>query len=169
MCTGLEFALIGGSALSAAGAIQQGTQAKRQGQFQQQQAEADAVAEREAGEVRADKLRKVGRLQKSDARAALAKSGVMADAGSALTIQGDITARSEEDALAEMLTGTNRGRRLEQEGEIARLTGDNAYRSGILGAGKSLLAGGYEYGKLQPGWKRQQPPAPVEDRYVPRA
>lgn len=165
MCTGLEIALIAGTAVSAVGAISQGQQAKKMGQFQQEQAAADAQAEREAGQVRADKLRKMGRLQKSEARAALSKSGVVADAGSALEIQSDITMRSEEDALSEILTGTRRSSRLNQEGELSSRAGDNAYTAGILGAGKSVLSGAASYQALkQPGWKAQQPPAPVESR-----
>lgn len=154
MCTGLEIAFLAGTAISAAGAIQQGKQAKKMGEFQQAQAMEDAKAEREASADRAEKIRKIGRLQKSSARSALAKSGVVADAGTALEIQEDITERSESDALSEILTGENKGRRFEQQGSIAKLTGDNAYTSGILGAGKSVLSGGYQYSQL-PGWKVQ--------------
>lgn len=156
MCTGIEIALIAGSAISAVGAVQQGKQAKKMGEFQQAQAMEDAKAEREASADRAEKIRKIGQLQKSSARSALAKSGVVADAGTALTIQSDIIERTESDAVSEILTGENKGRRFEQEGQMARLTGNNAYQSGILGAGKSVLSGGYQYSTLQPGWKVQQ-------------
>jgi hypothetical protein len=168
MCTGLEWMLIGSTAVTAASTIQQGRDAQELGEFQQAQAQADATAEREAASVRADKIRKAGQAQRSSARSSLAKSGVVADAGTALTIQDSIIKGSEEDALSEILSGSYRSRRIEQEGDLSKLTGDNAMTAGIMGAGKSLLAGGYEYGRNQPGWKRQQPPAPVEDRYVPR-
>lgn len=163
MCISATMMLAAATAVQAVGAISQGQQAKNLGKFQQEQAAADAQAEREAGQVRADKLRKMGQLQKSEARAALSKSGVVADAGSALEIQSDITMRSEEDALSEILTGTRRSSRLNQEGELSRRAGDNAFTAGILGAGKSVLGGAYEYKKTKPGWK-EQPPAPVESR-----
>jgi hypothetical protein len=168
MCTGLEIALLASTAITATSSIQQGREAKKMGEYQQAQAQADSQAEREAASVRADKIRKAGQAQRSAARSSLARSGVVADAGTALTIQDSIVSGSEEDALSEILSGGYRSRRLEQEGDLANRAGENAMTAGILGAGKSLLAGAYEYGRGKPGWKQQQPPAPVEDRYVPR-
>jgi len=156
MCISATMMLVAGAAVSAVGAISEGKQAKKQGQFQQQQAMADAQAEREAASLRGDKIRDQGRRQKSAARASLAKSGVVADAGSALEIQENIIEDSESDAISEILGAGYASRKIEQQGEMARISGNNAFTSGILGAGKSALSAGYEYQKA--GWIKQQQP-----------
>jgi hypothetical protein len=166
MCNPMAVMLIG-TAVQAAGSLKQGADAKEAADtraqelgYQAEQNRADAQVEREAAEVRADKVRKAGGLQKSQARSALAKSGVVADAGSALTIQEYIDASSEEDALTEIITGKHRAKKIEigaatldREAMYERKAGTNAMQSGILGAGKSLL-GAYT-SAAKPGWKTQ--------------
>lgn len=169
MCTGLEILLIAGTAVSAGTAYVQGQQQKKFNNFQAAQATADAAAEREAGAVRADKTRKMGRAQQSEARAALAAGGVEVGSGTPLVIDDEIFKRSEEDALQEILYGSRRGDRLDQEGQGLRMAGSNAGTAGTMGAVGSVLSGGAQlYGG---GWRRvgaQQRPAPVEDRSVVR-
>jgi len=170
MCISATMLMAISTGVQVVGSLMQGSEKQEsydyRAQDQEAQAEqnrADAVAEREAGEVRADKIRKAAAREKSQARSALAKSGVVADAGSALTIQGEISSRGEEDALSEILTGNYRARRLEQSGATAdreaalsRRAGENAWTSGVMGAGKSLLSGAFQYQRAtKPGWTVQ--------------
>ncbi len=150
MCTGAEFFLVAATAANAVGQIVQGNQAKAFGNFQQAQANADAQAEQEAGQVRAAKIRKAGTLQRSEATAALASSGVETGAGTALKIDQYQTRTIEEDALQEMLYGSRKAARLQQEGEAAAMAGKNAQTRGYLGAAASLLSSG---ATLSKGWK----------------
>lgn len=168
MCISAGMALAISAGVQAVGSIMQGQQQKeaadaqaREREYQAAQSRADAEAERGAAEVRADKTRKFAGLQRSQARSSLAKSGVVADAGTAQTIQDYITSTGEEDALAEIYTGQSRGRRLEagaatsdREAGYLRTSGSNAMLSGVLGAGKSVLGAYAETRK--PGWKVQQ-------------
>lgn len=169
MCISATMLLVAAAGAQAVGAIVQGQQQQElanaraaESNYQAAQARADADAEREAAQVQADKIRKAGRYQKSEARASLAKSGVAADAGTALTVQDYVTKSAEEDALSTILTGQYRGRKLDlgamasdREASYQRQAGDNAAMSGFLGAGKSLLSAGYEYKKPASGWKMQ--------------
>jgi hypothetical protein len=164
MCTGFESMMIGFTALSAANQITQGNQAKGFADFQAAQANADAQAEREMGDVRADKVRRAGTRQQSEARAALAASGVEVGAGTALKIFEDISGDTEEAALQDILFGTRKGARLDQEAQALRAAGKNARTAGLMGAGGSILSAGATLTK--PGWKRTQAPAPVEERSV---
>lgn len=168
MCISAGMALAISAGVQAVGAIMQGSQAAdaaeaqaREREIQAAQGRADAEAERAAGEVRADKTRKLAGMQKSQARSSLAKSGVVADAGTAQTIQDYIASSGEEDALAEIYTGQSRARRLEagaatsdREAGYLETSASNAMLSGVMGAGKSVLGAYAETRK--PGWKAQQ-------------
>lgn len=162
MCTGVEIFLLASAAASTAVAagsqIQQARQEKKFRNFQSEQAEADAQAEREAGAVRADQIRKGYRSQQSEARSALAAGGVEVGAGTALVIDETIARRGEEDALQEILYGGRRGARLDQESVGLRMAGDNAQTSGYMGAFGTILGGGAQVAK---GWKGTR--APVYD------
>jgi hypothetical protein len=166
MCTGLEILMIGSTALSAVNQINQGNQQKEFADYQAAQADADAQAEREMGQVRADKVRKAGRAQQSEARAALAAGGMEVGAGTALTIDEKIALSAEEDALQEILYGSRKGARLNQEAQGSRAAGRNARAAGYAGAAGSVLSAGARF--YGPGWRTpvgpQQAPAPVEDR-----
>lgn len=170
MCTGLEIlSSIGGffsanagtiaavsAGLSAVNQINQGRQAQKFHNFQAEQAQADAQAEREAGQVRADRIRRAARAQAGEATAALAASGVSTGAGTPVKIVQDIETRGESDALQELLTGDRRGRRLDQQADGERASGKNALRTAVWGAGGSLLSTAADlYG---PGWKTGSDP-----------
>lgn len=164
MCTGMEiFSLISGG-MQMASQISQANQARDMGNYQAAQAEADAQAEREVARVNAEKIRKASKSQQSAARSALAASGVVADAGTALMIQGDIAQSGEGDALSELLTGKRRSNRLEAEGAGARIAGKNAQQQGYMGAAGSLLATGGKMGSKYGGIRAEQAPAPVINR-----
>jgi hypothetical protein len=147
---------------SMASSAKQGQQQQQQANYQAAQASADANAERQVAQVNAEKIRRAARKQQSSARSALAASGVMADAGTPLMIQGDIIEGGEQDALTELLTGVRKGQRLDIEASGLRSFGANAVARGYSqGAGTLLAQGGQMASKYGGG---QQAPAPVTNR-----
>lgn len=170
MCTGLEIFTIASTAFSAVSQINQGRQEQKFRNYQADQAQADAQAEREVGMIKADKTRKAGRAQQSEARAALAASGVEVGAGTPLLIEGEIARSAEEDALQEMLYGSRKGTRLDTEAQGFRMAGENAAAAGRTKAIGSVLAGGKSL--MSPGWRQALPkiysqePAPVDYRTI---
>lgn len=154
MCTGLEIAALIFSGASTAYGIsenrQQGKERKRLNDYQAQLAEADAQAEREAGEATASRIRRAGTFQQSEARAALSASGVEIGAGTPLLIEREIARGSEADALAAILQGTRGVARSEGEASLFRMAGRNAVTAGNRAAFGSLLSGGAQ---ATSGWK----------------
>lgn len=153
MCTGTSFALYAmaaSAAVSAVSAIQQGQQQKEWGDYQAKQAEADAKAEKSAAEVHAEKIRKLARIQASEANASLAGSGVDVGEGTAININKDIYANAEYDALTTILNGADAARRGEAAAAGYRLRGQQARQAGNLGAASSVLGGAM---KIAEGWK----------------
>lgn len=144
-------------------AISQGNQKQQQYEaqaqqldYQNRQAAADAQAEREAGQVRADKVRKAGKLTQSKARAALAASGVAVGAGTPVKIAQEIFQNAESDAQQELLSGNYAGARGDAtatgyaiSAANSRTSGENARTNGYLRAGGSLLSAG---SSLASGW-----------------
>jgi len=155
MCGGPELALMMAvsSGVKAIGELLQGKQQKNYYDWQAEQSRADATAEDEAGQVRAEKIRKAGRYQVGEARAALSASGVASDVGTPLKITQQIERNVEEDALSEMLTGTRKARRLESEASGYTVAGENALVNSRYKAAGSLLESGYQYGKWTGGKK----------------
>lgn len=141
MCTGLEILSAMGTAFSVIGQLSQGSQQQDWAEYQAEQAHADAQAAREEGEVRAEKVRKLGKKQQSEARSALAAAGVEVGAGSAVVIDRQIGRDAEEDAQQEILAGTRRGQRYDQEAEASQIQGRNAMTRSVLGAGGALASG----------------------------
>lgn len=150
------------AAFSAVTSIQQGRQEQKFANFQAEQANADAQAAREQGQVNAEKIRRAGKYDQAEAVAALAASGVEVTAGTPLRIADEIKKRVEQDAFAEMLTGSRAGARLDQEAQGFRAAGKNAAARGVKKAFGSVLSAGAEY--YGPKWN---PRAPVEDRANP--
>jgi len=151
MCTGIEWTF--GNILTAASAgmqvvsaVSKGAQQQDMANYQAAQAQADAQVEREVAQVNADGSRRAAKSQQSSARSALAASGVVADAGTPLMIQGDIIDRGEGDALTELLTGTRKGSKLDNEAAGLRVAGKNAKAAGYASAAGSLLATGGKIG-----------------------
>lgn len=152
MCTGMEFMMLASTGMQMMSSISNGQQQQDMANYQAAQANADAQAEREVAQVNADKIRKAAKSQQSSARSALAASGVVADAGTPLMIQGDIIERGEGDALTELLTGTRKGRKLDAEASGLRVAGSNAKANGYANAAGSLLATGGEIGSKYGGF-----------------
>ncbi|CNK10314.1 Uncharacterised protein [Yersinia aldovae] len=154
MCTGVEIALVASSVLAAGGAVASGQQQKKMANYQAAQAEADATAAQAAARVQADKIRKAGAAQASQANAALAASGVETGEGTALRITSDIVGGAEEDAMTTIFNGSGASARLNAQAQADRIGGKNAATSGYINAGSSLLqAGSTAYS----GWKTANP------------
>lgn len=168
MCAGAEtiFMLVS-SGMQVMSSISKGQQQQDMANYQAAQANADAQAERELGQVNADKIRKAAKSQQSSARSALAASGVVADAGTPLMIQGDIIQRGEGDALTELLTGTRKGQKLDSEASGLRVAGSNAKAAGYASAAGSLLATGAQFASKYGGVRAEQAPAPVINKDRP--
>jgi hypothetical protein len=142
MCTGfLEVLSLVGTAMSAIGQLNQGQQQQDYHEYQAEQSRADAQAAREEGEVRADRIRRMGDAQQSEARAALAASGVEVGAGTPVRITQQIERDAEWDARQEMLSGERRGARLDADAEGNRIAGRNAVGSSYLAAGSTVASG----------------------------
>lgn len=161
MCFGIEGMLaaqmsagqglmLAATAFNVASSITRGQEEKSYRNFQAAQASADARAEREYSQIQADKTRRAGKSQQSEARAALAAGGVEVDSGTPLRIYQEIERRSEVDALQQILYGDRKGERLDQEASAQRIAGDRAYAGGIRGAVGSALRGGANM--MGPGW-----------------
>lgn len=169
MCTGLEWLMVGATAYNAVSQVKAGKEKQAAYDYQAQQASADAQAEREQGQVNAELTRRQGRVQRSQAKADLAASGVEVTGGTAVRIDQTIARNTEADALNQILYGTRKGARLDQTSGLDTQAGKLAYTSGVRGAVGSVLSGGAQ---IASGWKTgvrpQQPPAPVEDRSIVR-
>lgn len=130
-------------------AISQGNQQAEMYDYQARQAEADGQANRELAEVRADKVRKAGKAQQSQARAALAASGVEVGAGTPVKIVQDIGRDAEADARQELLYGERVASRDQADANAYGMASDNARSSGYMRAGGSLLSAAPA---LRKGW-----------------
>lgn len=153
MCTGIEIALIAGTALSAGAAVKQGIDTNEGMKAQGRQQEADAAAERGRAAVQADMIRKAAERKRASVVSQQAASGVKIDAGSAGDVESYITESGEYDALSELIGGNYRGRRLEGDAAMSRIAGRNAMTTGVLtGAGTVLGNYGMAYsrGYIQP-------------------
>lgn len=162
MCTGMEIALLAGTAIQVGSQVQQGREAKAMGNYQAAQAQADAEAERGAAAAYAEKIRKAGDIERGRSRAALAASGASLESQSADVIDDNLVSAYEEDALVAMFGGENRARSREAEGQGARLAGSRAQRSAMLEAAGTAARGWYTY------QKGNQPGAPIENRTRPQ-
>lgn len=148
--TVLVAATVGSTLLGAYSQVQAGKQEEAWGNYQAAQAEADANAERGAGQVEAERIRKLGKRQRAEADAAFAGSGIAINEGSALDINRDITQGAEEDAYMAIVAGNDRGARLDADATGARIGAKNAKRAGYLGATATVLGGAAQ---VASGWK----------------
>ena len=140
-------------AVSAYAAYDSGQQSKAMGEYQADQAAADAAAERSAAQVQAEKIRKMARIQAGEANASLAASGVEVGEGTALRINQEIYRDAEEDASMTILNARNSAAKTDQQGVAARLQGNADARAGTLNATSSLMSGAYDG---YTGWKKSQ-------------
>jgi len=141
MCTGIEIALLAGTAMTAVGQIQQGQQQKEMYNAQAQQTLNDAAYRSDAATAQAEKIRKAGRAQVGAANASLAGSGVKLGEGTPLEIQKNITQNSEQDALTSILNGKRITTSAQQESQLLGKAGDNAVTNSVLAAGATVAGG----------------------------
>jgi hypothetical protein len=153
MCTGVEVALLASAAVGAGSAIYQGQQQKEFANYQADQAEADAAAEKGAAQVRAERIRSIARKTRGTARADLAAAGVNVGEGTPLLIEQDIIKRGEEDAILGIYDGDDAARRLRAQAQGLRIQGQQAQTAGYINAGSSALAAGANYS----GWRGYNP------------
>ena len=141
MCISAGMLSMISTAVSVISSLSQASQKQDYYDYQAEQARADAQAEREAADVRAEKIRKLGTKQQSEAKAALAGAGVEVGAGTPVRIAQQIQKNAEEDARQELLYGERQAKRLEASADGYLIAGDNAMDAGMLRAGGSLLEG----------------------------
>lgn len=166
MCTGVEIAMLAGTAISAGATVQAGREAKAMGNYQAEQLRADAEAERGAAQVYAEKIRKAGNAERSKMTAALAASGADAASQSAAELDAATVSAYEEDALVALYGGEQKARRNLAAAQGAEISGRRAQRSAIAEAAATGMSGWYRYerDKQPTGGGRSGPAAPVTNR-----
>lgn len=133
--------LVGGAALGAFGAIQQGKADKHQADFAARVNEQQAAREREISALEERDFRKTQRRNFAERRAAMGASGVDLSSGSPLDAVSDFAAEAELQALRIRKGGEIKATRLDQQAELNRRAGKSAQRRGLFRGGASLLSG----------------------------
>lgn len=151
--TAAYIAVAAATAASAYSAYSSGQQQKAMGEYQADQAAADANAQQSAARVQAERIRKIAAAQAGSANTALAASGVETGEGTALRINEQIYRDAEEDASMTIMNGNAGAAKTYQAGVGARISGDQAATAGTLNAASSLLGGAYTG---YSGWKKSQ-------------
>jgi len=131
-----------GTAVSVYSQMEQADQADKIANQQANQAREDAQFAASEAQVQARAIRKAADKQRSEARGALAASGVVVGVGTAEQIDQEIQAGGEEDALMAIYDGSNRARAIGQQGEIASSRSRNAASASRYGAATSAIQGG---------------------------
>lgn len=115
-----------------------------------QQAVNDAAYKKDAAKQQAEKIRRLGAAQKSEARASLAASGVKVGEGTALEVEKEITKNSEEDALSAIISGKRAATASEDEASLFMKSGSNARTNANYASAGTVLSGA---ASLASGWK----------------
>ena len=149
MCTGVEIALLASTGLAAGSAIVAGQQHKEVAKYEAAQHKADADTEKQAGEIRAEKIRERARAQAASARAALAGSGVSVDSVTANLINQETIQAGELDALTTQNDSLDAATRLRNQARVDVMKGKQAEVAGYVGAASSALG---SYSQYKAGW-----------------
>lgn len=136
-----KVAMIGGTLLSSAGAIQAGKQQETAANYQADQLEASGKAEYAAGQRKALEERRRSDLAISRAKAVGAASG----GGQDLNLLGAIEEEGTYNTLVAEWEGTEAMKGRNAQGAAARVEGKNARKAGMIGAGSTLLQGASSY------------------------
>lgn len=144
-------ALIGSSVLGAGASLTQGRQQGQLADAQADQLSMQAAGERDSALATAQRIRRAGRAQQAEAKAAYAAAGVDVNRGTAVRVGDQIDLDSETDAYMAILQGERRGRTLDYEAKATRHAGRNARRAGVAGAFRSILGGAASYGLWSAG------------------
>ena len=148
-------AMAASTAVTAYGIDTQAKQEEANLKFQAAQADADAKAEAGAAQVEAMRIRKAAKAQRAQAVAAAAASGIDVSSPTALKIDSEIVANSEEDAGLTMMQGSDRAKRLNQQASADRIGASATRTAGKINVASSLLSGASStasYGSS--AWKR---------------
>lgn len=144
-------ASIGGTVLSAVGAIQQG-------KYQQATAEAQAKAEeRRAQEEQAGAQREAirrgreARYVLSRQLAVSASSGGSASDSTVLNLMANTAREGDYQSQSAVYEGTMRGQGLQYQAGIDRMAGQQARTAGYINAGSSILGGIASFAKYRYG------------------
>lgn len=149
MCTGAEIALIAAAAAGTGSAIYSGQQQEKLAEYQAAQSEADANTEKQAAQIRGDKIRERAKSQAASIRASLAASGVSLDSVTANMINKDVIQGAEEDALIGINDASDAAGRLRAQAGVLRIQGRNAKIAGYAKGASSALSA---YSGSQGGW-----------------
>lgn len=142
MC-GPAAAMWGMAALSAYSSVQQGKAAEDMGNYQADQAQADAEAAKGVARVEADQIRKQARRANSAANAQMAANGVLLGVGgTAEEINKDITSRAETDAQMGIFGAADKANRINAQGEADKVAGEEAGKAGYVNALETLASTG---------------------------
>lgn len=140
-----------GTVATVAGQQQAAKQQQKMYEAQAQQTANQAAYEKDAARARAEKIRKMGKAQQGEAKAALAASGVKLGEGTALEVQKDIAQRAEEDALTAILQGDRYQQSADAEIEMLGKAGSNTRSNANMASAGSILSAGMQLGS---NWKR---------------
>lgn len=144
MCFGPEFFTVlqgVGTAMSVLGAFQQDNAQANMYEYQAEMDRRQAAAEKDAALASAEKIRKATKLQRGEATEALAASGVSLSEGTPILIDRDIADRGEQDAFAELLTGSRKADSLYEQARMNKSAASDARASSVLAAGSEVLKG----------------------------
>ena len=147
----LVLAAVGG-VMQAKGQRDAGIAQQEAANFNAEQAEIEAVQTRDAYRDQAEKIRRIGRAQASEAKAAYAASGVSIGAGTPVLINERIQDDTESDAYNTILTGNRRADAIEAQADMTRRSGASAATAGRRAATGSLLS---TAGSTYSTWKKR--------------
>jgi hypothetical protein len=140
--TGTALALMAaGTAVSAFGSIQAGQAAKNQANVQAAIYGQQAERERQVAAANEVDFRRQQAKQMASRRAIMGASGVDPSSGSPLLVSEDFAGEVELQALRIRNGGEVSATRLEQQGTLTRMAGNQAQTSSYFRAGSSLLQG----------------------------
>lgn len=139
-----------GGLVSGAGTLIAGSNAKDAAYFKAAQEEQQAQESRAASQRSAMESRRKAGLAISQIQAGAAASGAGAADPSILNVSGNVAARGEYQALADVYKGENRARGLEDQAMGDRMSGDAAMTGALFkSAGTLLSSGGSFYERYQ--------------------
>lgn len=148
MCTGVEIGLLLAAAVGTVATVAQGEATADAANAQAQQSLNEGAYRDDAAKAQAERIRRAGRAQRGEAKAALAASGAKLGEGTPLEIEKTIAERSEEDALSAILSGNRAQRSAREESDLFVKRGESARTSSYASAASTALGA---YGKTG-GW-----------------
>lgn len=136
-----KVAMVGGTLLSSAGAVQAGNAQKSASEFQAKQLKAAGLAEDAAAQRKAEESTRQAEIMQSRARAVGAASGGGVD----VALAGDIEAEGEYRSLLSLWEGAEAAKGRNAQASAAQFEGSQAKKAGVLKAGSTLLKGGTSF------------------------